>query len=123
MQTEPGNAPPPNSKLRPGALLVSGVINIGGALVVLFAMPGHATADRMAAAWALVQFLSGVWAGVLGANSPFLHGVVCGLPALALGFAFSRTLPGHYLLISWALVPAAALIAAALMRFMRRRGP
>jgi hypothetical protein len=113
----------PNSKLRPGALLVSGVINIGGALVVLFAMPGHSTPDRIAAAWALVQFLSGVWAGVLGANSPFMHGVVAGLPALVLGVAFSRVLPPHYLAISWALAPVAALIAAALMRFMRRRGP
>ncbi len=116
-------APSPTRRLRPGALLVSGVINIGGALIVLFAMPGHATDERVAAAWALVQFLSGVWAGVLGANSPFLHGVVAGLPALVLGFAFSRVLPGHFLLISWALAPVAALIAAALMRFMRRRGP
>jgi hypothetical protein len=118
------NAPPPSSKLRPGALLVSGIINIGGALLVLFAMPGNATDERIAAAWALVQFLSGVWAGVLGANSPFKHGVVAGLPALILGFAFSgRLMPGHYLIISWALAPVAALIASALMRFMRKRGP
>lgn len=123
MQNEPVKSPPPNSKLRPGALLVSGTINIVGALVVMFAMPGHASDERMAAAWALIQFLSGVWAGVLGANSPFLHGVVCGLPALVLGFALSRVLPGHFLLVSWALAPVAALIAAALMRFMRRRAP
>jgi hypothetical protein len=103
---------------------VSGFINVVGSLVVLFAMPGHATDERIAAAWALVQFLSGVWAGVLGANSPFKHGVVAGLPALALGFAFSgRLMPGHYLIISWALAPVAALIASALMRFMRKRGP
>lgn len=114
---------PPTRKLRPGALLVSGVINVGGALGVLFAMPGHAADERIAAAWALVQFLSGVWAGVLGANTPFFHGVVAGLPALVLGLAFSRTLPAHYLAISWALAPVAALIAAALMRFMRKRGP
>jgi hypothetical protein len=113
----------PSRGLRSGALLVSGVINIVGALVVLFAMPGHADDERVAAAWALVQFLSGVWAGVLGANSPFMHGVLAGMPALALGFAFSRVLPGHYLAISWALAPVAALIAAAMMRFMRRRGP
>ncbi|HEX6636604.1 MAG TPA: hypothetical protein VF033_03010 [Steroidobacteraceae bacterium] len=117
------NTPPPTRKLRPGALVVSGIINIGGALVVLFAMPGHATDERMAAAWALVQFLSGVWAGVLGANTPFMHGVVAGLPALVLGFAFSRVLPGHFLIIGWALAPVAALLAAALMRFMRKRGP
>jgi hypothetical protein len=118
------NAPPPTSKLRPGALLVSGIINVGGALLVLFAMPGNAAGERIAAAWALVQFLSGAWAGVLGANSPFKHGVVAGLPALVLGFAFAgRLMPGHFLLISWAVAPLAALIAAALMRFMRRRGP
>lgn len=122
MQTEPVKVAP-SGRLRSGALLVSGFINIVGALVVLFAMPGHASDERIAAAWALVQFLSGVWAGVLGANSPFLHGIVAGLPALILGFAFSRVLPGHYLLISWALAPVAALIAAAMMRFMRRRGP
>jgi hypothetical protein len=114
----------PSSKLRPGALLVSGIINVGGALLVLFAMPGNATDERIAAGWALVQFLSGVWAGVLGANSPFMHGVLAGMPALVLGFAFAgRLMPGHYLIISWALAPVAALIAAALMRFMRRRGP
>lgn len=113
----------PNRKLRPGALVVSGIINVGGALLVLFAMPGHASDERIAAAWALVQFLSGVWAGVLGANSPFMHGVVAGMPALALGLALSRTLPSHYLTISWALAPVAALLAAAMMRFMRRRGP
>ena len=28
---------------------------------------------------------AGVWAGVLGANSPFLHGLVAGVPALVLG--------------------------------------
>jgi hypothetical protein len=58
-------------------LLVSGVISAGGALLVLFGMAG-AGDERVAAAWALVQFLSGVWAGVLGANSPFLHGLVAG---------------------------------------------
>jgi hypothetical protein len=114
----------PTNKLRPGALLVSGIINVGGALVVLFAMPGNASDERIAAAWALIQFLSGVWAGVLGANSPFMHGVVAGLPALVLAFAFGgRLLPGHFILISWALAPVAALLAAGLMRFMRRRGP
>lgn len=122
LQDAPVNAP--TSRLRPGALLVSGIINVAGSLVVLFAMPGNATDERIAAAWALIQFLSGVWAGVLGANSPFMHGVVAGLPAVALGFAFAgRLLPGHYILISWALAPVASLLAAALMRFMRRRGP
>ena len=80
MQTGPLNAPPPTHKLRPGALVVSWTINVIGALVILFAMPGHAPLDRMAAAWALIQFLSGVWSGVLGANTPLTHGLVRGCP-------------------------------------------
>ena len=115
------NAPVPVRGLRPGALLVGGVISLAGALVVLLAMPGHATDDRIAAAWCLVQFLSGVWAGVLGANSPFLHGVVAGLPALALGLVIASPLPTHFVAVASALAPAAALLAAALMRFTRRR--
>src|SRR3954468_11751640 len=84
LQTEPVNSPTPARGLRPGALLVSGVISAGGALLVLIGMHGS-TDERVAASWALVQFLSGVWAGVLGANSPFLHGLVAGVPALVLG--------------------------------------
>lgn len=114
--------PPPARGLRPGALLVSGIINLAGALAVLFAMPGAATDERVAATWALVQFLSGVWAGVLGANSPFLHGLVAGLPALVLGLVIPSPLPAQYVLVTWALAPCAALIAGMLMRFMRRRG-
>jgi len=79
LKTEPRNPAPPARGLRAGALLVSGVINLAGALLVLFALPGTTGADRIAAAWALVQFISGVWAGVLGAGSPFLHGLVAGL--------------------------------------------
>ena len=85
-------------------------------------MPGAASDDRVASAWALVQFLSGVWAGVLGANSPFLHGLVAGLPALVLGLVMPSPLPRS----SWSWLvrsrPSAALLAAALMRFMRRQG-
>jgi hypothetical protein len=106
--------------LRPGALVVSGVINLAGALAVLFAMPGVASDGRVAAAWALVQFLSGVWAGVLGANSPFLHGMVAGLPALVLGLAIESPLPAQYLIVTWFLAPSAALLAGMLMRFRRR---
>ena len=119
---DPLTPPAPARGLRPGALLVSGIINFGGALVVLFAM-GSASDARHGAAWALVQFLSGVWAGVLGANSPFLHGLVAGVPALVLGFAIPSVLPGHFVAMAWFLAPAAALIAAALMRFMRHRRP
>ena len=115
------NTPPPVRGLRPGALLVSGAINLLGALWVLLAMPGGATDERMAAAWVLVQFLSGVWAGVLGANSPFNHGLLSGLPALVLGLALASSLPAQFVVVTWFVAPAAALLAAALMRFMRRR--
>jgi hypothetical protein len=118
-----GSPQTPSYRLRPGALVVSVIINVAGALLVLLAMPGQASDDRLAAAWALVQFLSGVWAGVLGANSPFFHGLVAGLPALVLGLAIAGVLPAQFVVVCWALAPSAALIAAALMRFVRRRAP
>ncbi|HEY6123650.1 MAG TPA: hypothetical protein VIV63_03285 [Steroidobacteraceae bacterium] len=121
MQTEAVNPTPPARGLRPGALLISGAINLLGALLVIFAMPGAASDDRVASAWALVQFLSGVWAGVLGANSPFLHGLVAGLPALLLGLVLPSPLPKQFVVVAWFLAPCAALLAAAIMRFMRRR--
>jgi hypothetical protein len=111
----------PNYRLRAGALLVGGVINVVGTLLILFAMPATSSDERVAAAWALVQFLSGVWAGVLGANTPFFHGLVVGLPALVLGLLIPSSLPPQFVMVCWALAPSAALIAAALMRFMRRR--
>jgi hypothetical protein len=120
LQNEPVNPPAPARGLRPGALLVSGVISAGGALLVLFGM-GAVADERHAATWALVQFLSGVWAGVLGANSPFLHGLVAGVPALLLGLIVTSPLPMQFVAMSWFLAPAAALVAAALMRFVRHR--
>jgi len=96
-------------------------MNLLGALLVILAMPGAATDSRVASAWALVQFLSGVWAGVLGANSPFIHGVVAGVPAMVLGLILPSPLPAQFVVVTWALVPAASLLAAAIMRFMRRR--
>ena len=114
--------PKPARGLRPGALVVSLALNVAGALLVLFAMPRGIAPGRMAAAWAVVQFVSGVWAGVLGANSPFLHGLVAGVPALVLGFVMGGVLPGQFVIVTWFLAPAAALLAAACMRFMRRRG-
>ena len=122
MQTGSVNSLPPGHGLRPGALLISGAINLLGALIVILAMPGVASDSRIASAWALVQFLSGVWAGVLGANSPFLHGLVAGIPALLLGLVLPSPLPAQFAVVTWAVVPAAALLAAAIMRFMRRRG-
>lgn len=113
-------APNPARGLRAGALLVSGVIAVGGSLLVLFGM-GTATDARVAASWALVQFIAGVWAGVLGANSPFLHGLVVGLPPLVLGLVVPSTLPAQYVIVTWFLAPCAALVAAATMRFLRRR--
>ena len=115
------NSPPPVRGLRAGALLVSGAINVLGALVVILLMPGGASDERMAAAWVLVQFLSGVWAGVLGANSPFYHGLVAGLPALVLGLVLPSSLPAQFVVVTWFVAPSAALLAAAIMRFMRRR--
>lgn len=100
---------------------MSGAINVLGALLVLLAMPGTASDERIAAAWVLIQFLSGVWAGVLGANTPFLHGLVAGIPALLLAFVLPGPLPAQFVAVTYALVPAAALLAAAIMRFMRRR--
>jgi len=122
LQTEPVIPRAPSHGLRPGALLVSGIINLGGALIVLFAM-GSASDARHASAWVLVQFLSGVWAGVLGANSPFFHGLVAGLPALVLGLVITSALPAHFVSLAWFIAPATALVAAAIMRFMRRRQP
>lgn len=107
--------------LRPGAMLVSGIINLGGALGVLYGMP-QATDERMAATWALVQFISGVWAGVLGANGPFFHGLVAGVPALVLGLLLPSPLPIQFVIVAWFLAPCAALVAGMIMRFMRRRG-
>jgi hypothetical protein len=122
LQTDPVTTTAPARGLRAAALVVSGAINLTGALLVALVMSAHSTDERVASAWALVQFLSGVWAGVLGANSPFLHGLVSGLPALALGLVLSSPLPKQFVVVAWFLAPCAALIAAALMRFMRRRG-
>ena len=115
------NSPPPVRVLRAGALLVSGAINVLGALLVILLMPGGASDERMAAAWVLVQFLSGVWAGVLGANSPFYHGLIAGLSALILGLVLPSSLPAQFVVVTWFVAPSAALLAAAIMRFMRRR--
>jgi hypothetical protein len=120
LQTE-AVKPTPARGLRPGALLVSCMISAGGAALVLLAIPAGASDTRVAATWVLVQFIAGVWAGVLGANSPFLHGLVAALPALVLGLLFPSVLPAQFIAVSGAIAPAAALIAAAIMRFMRRR--
>lgn len=112
----------PSYRLRIGALLVSAGLSLLGGLAVLLLLPGQASDARVASAWALVQFLAGVWAGVLGANSPFLHGLVAGVPALLLGLVLPGPLPAQFVIVAWFLAPSAALVAAMLMRFRRRRG-
>ena len=102
-------------------MLIGGGLNLVGALVVLFGVAPNN--PNVPGSWMLVQIVSGVWAGVFGANSPFLNGMVAGIPAVALSLIFSDRVHWVYAVMSWFLVPAAALVAAALMRFMRRRGP
>jgi hypothetical protein len=80
------------------------VINLLGALLVILAMPGVASDSRIASAWALVQFITGVWAGVLGANSPFLHGLVAGFRRCCSARAASP-MPAQFVIVTWALVP------------------
>ena len=92
-----------------------------GALLVLFGTAPNN--PRLISAWAFVQCLSGVWAGVFGANSPFYNGMVAGLPALALALLFGPQLSWPFVIMAWFLVPASALLAAAIMRFMRKRQP
>ena len=98
----------------------SGIINVAGASLLLFA-PGSMSDERIAAGWCVVQFLTGAWSGALGANSPFLHGLVTALPALALGLLIPSPLPAQLVVVAWFISPAAALIAAALMRLLARR--
>jgi len=100
---------------------VGGGINLIGALIILLgSAPQNA---RVLGPWAFVQCISGVWAGVFGANSPFFNGVVAGLPAVVLALLIGSRLPWPFAIMAWFLVPAAALLAAAIMRFMRKRGP
>ena len=117
MQTQSVN--PPTYGLRLAAILIGGGINVIGALLVIFGTaPGN---PRLIGGWAFVQCISGVWAGVFGANSPFYNGMVAGLPALLLALAFGPQLPWPFVIMAWFLVPASALLAAAIMRFMRKR--
>jgi hypothetical protein len=110
-------------RLRAGALLVSGTLSVGGGLATLLALPGHVSDARLAATWSLVQFISGVWAGVLGANNPFLHGLVAGLPALAVGLLIPSPLPRQFVVMAWFIAPCAALVSGLLMRARGRRAP
>ena len=115
------NTTPPSHGLRAAAIVVGCGINVIGALIILFGTGPQSA--RVLGPWAFVQCISGVWAGVFGANSPFLNGMVAGLPAVALGLLFGTRLPWPSVIMAWFLVPASALLAAALMRFMRKRGP
>lgn len=117
------SAPTPSGRLRLGALLVSGALSLLGALATLLALSGQVSDARLAATWSLVQFISGVWAGVLGANNPFLHGLVAGIPALIAGLLIPSPLPRQFVLMAWFLAPCAALVAGLLMRARSRRAP
>jgi hypothetical protein len=117
------SAPTPSGRLRVGALLVSGALSLLGALATLLALPGQVSDARLAATWSLVQFIAGVWAGVLGANNPFLHGLVAGIPALIAGLLIPSPLPRQFVLMAWFLAPCAALVAGLLMRARSRRAP
>ena len=46
---------------------------------------------------------------------------MAGVPALVLGLLIASSLPAQFVALSWFLAPAAALVAAALMRFVRHR--
>ena len=102
-------------------MLIGCGINIIGTLVVIFGVAPNN--PNVAGSWMLVQMISGVWAGVFGANSPFINGVVAGIPAVVLALLFSGRVHWEFAVMAWFLVPASALVAAAVMRFMRRRGP
>jgi hypothetical protein len=115
------NPRPPSHGLRSAAILIGCGVNIIGALIILFGTGPQSA--RALGPWAFVQCISGVWAGVFGANSPFFNGMVAGLPAVALGLLSGPRLPWPFVIMAWFLVPASALLAAAIMRFMRRRGP
>jgi len=119
LQSPPVNTPPPSYGLRAGAILIGCGINIVGALIILFGT-GPQT-PRLLGPWAFVQCISGVWGGVFGANSPFFNGMVAGVPAVVLALLFGPQLPWPFVIMAWFLVPASALLAAALMRFMRKR--
>ena len=127
MQTEPVTPPvtpaTPSRRLRAGALLVSGTLSLAGGLAALLALPGEVSDSRLAATWSLVQFISGVWAGVLGANNPFLHGLVAGLPAWIAGLLIPSPLPRQFVVMAWFIAPCAALVAGMLIRTRARRAP
>jgi hypothetical protein len=104
----------------------AGVSALGGwAVLVQYDLGTAPTTPRdPAAAWAFVQCLAGVWAGILGAGSPLLHGLVAGVPAFFLGATLGVTLPLHFDALGYFLAPASAVIAAAALRYFaaRRKG-
>jgi hypothetical protein len=89
----------------------------GGVVLARYDLGASVSSADPAPAWAFVQSLAGLWAGVLGAGSPLLHGLVAGLPAFVLGAWLGHTLPLHFDALAYFLAPAAAVIAAAAMRY------
>jgi hypothetical protein len=102
--------------IRPLALVVGVALStIGGAL--LLARYDLRAVPAPAAAWAFVQSLAGVWAGVLGAGSPLLHGLAAGIPGFVLAAWLGHSLPLQFDALAYFLAPAAAVIAAAALRY------
>ncbi len=109
---------------RPLAMAVGASISLLGALALLARYDwDRATVQDVepGAAWAFVQFLAGAWSGVVGAGNPLVHGLVAGIPALALGLIWGRALPAQFDLLAYFAAPAAAVIAAAVMRYSVRQ--
>ncbi|HPF26769.1 MAG TPA: hypothetical protein P5528_15220 [Steroidobacteraceae bacterium] len=109
---------------RPLAMAIGAAISLLGALALLARYDwGRATAPDVdpGAAWAFVQFLAGAWSGVLGVGNPLVHGLVAGVPALAIGLLWGTSLPAQFDILAYFAAPGAAVLAAAVMRYSVRR--
>mgnify|MGYP003525429955 FL=1 len=110
--------------IRPLAMVIGTAISTVGGLALLArydwarAAPGQIDPG---AAWAFVQFVAGAWAGVTGAGSPLVHGLVAGVPALLLGLIWGHTVPNHLHVVGYCVAPAAAILAAGVMRYSVRQ--
>jgi hypothetical protein len=80
----------------------------------------HASNERVAAAWVLVQFLAVFGQGCVAPIRRFCTASWPDCRHWCWVYAAS-SLPAQFVVIAWLLAPSGALLAAALMRFMRRR--
>ncbi|MCB1624503.1 MAG: hypothetical protein KDI32_07940 [Pseudomonadales bacterium] len=109
---------------RPLAMAVGTAISAVGGMALLIRYDLHAPPPQTldpGAAWAFVQFLAGAWSGVLGVGNPLVHGLIAGIPALVLGLLWGHTLPAQFDVLAYLISPAAAVIAAAVMRYSVRQ--